>query len=109
MNTIKEYKKILIIELKDWTTLRTEKTINQFMEYYEQCWDLLLVDWVIFNRFEFKKAFEEKIDCVENYIMSLEKDIRKKVETREKEKKEKIWKWFKNISEVENYIKKIVN
>ena len=104
MNEIKEYKQILIVELKDGTILKTEKTLNQLMEYYANCWDLLLIDWVVFNRFEFKKAYEEKIDWIEDFIFSLDKETQKKVRDREKEKKEKLWKWFENIQEIQNYI-----
>ena len=108
MNEIKEYKQILIVELKDWTTLRTEKTIKQFMEYYATCGDLLFIDWVVFNCFEFKKAYEQKIYWIEDFIFSLDKETQKKVREREKEKKDKIWKWFASIQEIQNYIEKIM-
>lgn len=110
MNTsIKEYKQILIIELKDWQKLRTEKTMKEFMNYQKNAWDILLIDWVAFNKYEFKKAYEENIDWIESYIISLPKDIQKKVRERETEKKLRVGRWFDSIDEIVRFINSLDN
>jgi len=102
---IKEYKQILVIELKDWITITSKKSLKELQEYMESCKDVCLIEWVLFNKYEFRKAYEQKIDWVQSYILTFTKDIQEKLKTREKEKKARIWRWFDDIQEIENYLK----
>ena len=108
MNNIKPYKKKLTVELKDGTKLYSDKTLEELNQALNSWWSFIEIDWVLFNVFEFKKAYIEKIDWIEDFILSLDKETQKKVRDREKEKKEKIGKWFENIEEIQNYINKIM-
>lgn len=105
---IKEYKRILIIELKDWTKLRSEKTkeeLAKYLEYVKNHSWICDIDWTLFDRYEFKKAYEETLDSIEGYITSFTKDIEEKLRQRQKEKKSRLWKGFESINEIDNWLK----
>ncbi len=108
MEYLKVYRTVLIIELKDWTKLRSDKTKDELKVYLEKVkatsW-LCDIDWVIFDRYEFKKAYEEKIDWIESYISSFTKDIQEKLRERQKEKKRNVGRWFDNIEEIDKWLK----
>ena len=106
MKEIKPYKNKLTVELKDWTKLYSDKTLEELNQALNIWWSFIEIDWVLFNIFEFKKAYIEKINSIEDFICALDKETQKKVKEREKEKKEKIWKWFESIQEIQNYIEK---
>lgn len=105
MDFMKPYKQILVIELKDWTTLNSNKTIDELQKYLEGCKDICLIDWVLFNKYEFKKAYEQKIDWIQSYILSFPKEIQEKLKQREKEKQTRVWRWFDSIQEINNRLK----
>lgn len=105
MTNIKIYKPKLVIELKDWTKLYSDAKIKDFVNYlnsdkvsFIQIWDTVI------NKFEIKKAYMEKINWVEDYILSLPKDVLKIVRDREKKMMDKVWKRFKTIEQVKRYL-----
>ena len=102
---IKPYEQLLTIELKDWTILNTNKSIDALYIFLAEAWDFIKIDWVIFGRYEFKKAYERNVDTVEAFILSQPKDIQDKIRLRNKQKYEKVGKNFKNIEQIQHYIK----
>ena len=101
---IKEYKKLLTIELKDWTILQSEKTLQELVAYMESCTAICLIDGVAFNKFEFKKAYEKNLDEISQFIFWLSKTVQEALRIREKEKKQRIWRWFESVQEILNYL-----
>ena len=101
---IKIYEEITKIELKDWKTLNTTATVSDIANMLNNE-EFVVIDWVWFGRYEVKTFREKKIDSIENFILSLSKDVRDMVTKREKEKKRRIWKWFESIWEIQRYIK----
>ena len=102
MDIMKLYKSILVIELKDWTILYSEKSRIELRKYLEKCKDIVDIDWVLFNKYEFKKAYEQSIEWTDSYILTFSKDIQDKLKQREKEKRNAVWRWFDSIEEIEN-------
>lgn len=108
MDVMKPYKTVLVVELKDWTKLYSEKTKAELMQYLDKVsnWNKICdIDGVIFDRREFKKAYELNIDWVDAYILTFTKDIQDKLRQREREKKWNIGRWFDDIEEIDNYLK----
>ena len=99
------YKQILIIELKDGTILRTKFTKEQLKAYIEECPFVMDIDDVLFNKFEFKKAYEEKLWSIDSHILSKAPDAQKALRIREKEKMSLVGRWFDTVQEIENYLK----
>lgn len=106
MADIKVYKEILKIELKDWTMLNSEKTIEDLRKYIENAKDVLLIDWVLFNKYEFKKAYSYNWTDIDQFILSHDKDTIQRLRIREKEKKEKVGKWFESVQEIKNFLER---
>ena len=102
---IKVYKRLLKIELKDWSTLSSEKTLEELEAYLQSGKDFFKIDWVIFNKFEFKKAYEKKVDSIESFLENQSKEAQGRLEIRRKEKLQKVWRWFDNVQEIVNYMK----
>lgn len=67
---IKQYKPILRVLLKDGQTLTSRKSLLEFQKYLESSWNFCLVDWVLFNKFEIKKAREANASDIDEYIIS---------------------------------------
>ena len=101
---IKEYKQLLTIELKDWTILNTDKTLDELDKFLQQSKDFIQIDWVIFNKYELKKAYERKADSVEQFILSQPKDIQQKIRDRAKQMYDRVWKRFETIEQVQTFI-----
>ena len=101
---MKEWKKLLIVELKDWSRLYTEKTLDELENFLTRATDFIRIDWTIFWKYEFKKAYERNIDWIEWYILDQPKDIQDILRTREKQKKERIGRWFDTIEEINNFL-----
>lgn len=105
MDFMKPYKQILVIELKDWTILNSEKTKEELKQYLDSCQTFADIDWVLFNKFEFKKAYEQKVEWPYAYVLTFTKDIQEKLKKREKEKKDKVGRGWDSIEEIENWLK----
>lgn len=103
---IKEYKQLLTVELKDWTLLNTEKTLEQLQKYFATAPDFVTIDWVMFNKYEFKKAYERKVDSVEQFILSQPKEVQDSIRDRAKQMRERVGKRFETIEQVQNFINK---
>lgn len=106
---IKEYKQLLTVELKDGTILNTDKTLDELDKFLQVSKDFIQIDGVIFNKYEFKKAYERKINGVEEFILSQPKDIQQKIKDRSKQMYERVGKRFETIEEVQRFIDSIVN
>lgn len=110
MWAIKEYKELLAVQLKDWTILHTEKTSKEFNEYYAECVASgmpLYIDWVTFDRFDFKRADPARMDDLEYYIAKQPHDIRRCIKNRQAEKLSRAWTSFSTIEEVDSFIKSL--
>lgn len=101
---MKEYKQLLTIELKDWTILNTDKTLDELDKFLQQSKDFIQIDWVIFNKYEFKKAYERKVDWVENFILSQSKEMQQKIRDRSKQMYDRVGKRFESIEQVQTFI-----
>lgn len=101
---IKEYKQLLTIELKDGTILNTEKTLQQLQDYMSKWSDFITIDGVMFNKYEFKKAYERKVDSVEWYILSQPKEVQQKIRDREKQMYERVGKRFESVEQINKFI-----
>ncbi len=101
---IKEYKQLLTIELKDGTMLNTDKTLQQLQDYMSKWSDFITIDGVMFNKYEFKKAYERKIDGIEEFILSQPKDIQQKIRDRAKQMYDRVGKRFETIDQVQTFI-----
>jgi hypothetical protein len=106
MTEIKVYKEMLRIELKDWTTLNSEKTVDDLRKYIENAKDVLLIDWILFNKYEFKKAYPYNPSDVEQFILSQDRYTQQILRLREKQKKERLDRWFRDVAEVIAYLEK---
>lgn len=102
---IRNYKQLLTVELKDGTKLNTEKDKEKLQEAVAQS-DFVQLDWILVNKYEIKKAYYRSITTIEEYILTLDKDLQAAARKREKEKKRKVWKWFDSIEEVSNYLQR---
>jgi hypothetical protein len=49
--------------------------------------DFVKIDGVLFNKFEFKKAYEEKLDDKEQLILSQSKELQEKIRMKIAERK----------------------
>lgn len=101
---IKEFKQMLTIELKDGTILNSGKSLQELNEYLSGTSMFCLIDWVIFNKLEMKKAYESKITSIEGFIMSQTSENAKRLRIREREKKAKIGRGFDSIGECERFL-----
>lgn len=104
MQTIKPYQQLLTVELKDGTILNTDKKLDDLHKFLADAGDFIKMDWVIFGRYEFKKAYERKVDTLESFILSQPKDIRDKINARNKQKYERIGRKFETIEEIQNFM-----
>jgi hypothetical protein len=107
MNEIKEFQKMLVVELTDWTILRSEKSMEEFKDYLSEN-EFLHVDWILFGRYQLKKAYEENLDELEQYIISQSKEIQDKLRTK------RIWLKIELAKEMtlnyaQNYVKELLN
>jgi len=105
MSNIKPYKQKLTVELKDWTKLYSDKNLEELNQALNSWWSFIEIDWVLFNVFEFKKAYIDKINSIQDYILSLPKDQKIIVKDREQWLIENLGRRFKNIEEINKYIK----
>lgn len=103
-NQMKERKKMLVVELKDWSRLYTEKTLDELETFLTKSNDFIRIDWTIFWKYEFKKAYERNIDWIEGYILDQPKNIQDILRAREKQKKERVWRGFDNIEEINKFL-----
>ena len=101
---IKEYKQLLTVELKDGTILNTDKTLDELDKFLQVSKDFIQIDGVIFNKYEFKKAYERKINWLEEFILSQPKDIQQKIRDRAKQMYDRVGKRFETIDQVQTFI-----
>ncbi len=86
---IKEYKELLIVELKDGTILRSAKTLDELEISLNSNSQVFKIDGVLFNRYQFKKAYTQKVDEIEGFILSHDKDVQERLRSILRERKEK--------------------
>lgn len=108
MSNIKERKQLLVVELKDWTILHSEKTIEELAsKMSETDSNYIFIDWVLFNKYEFKKAYEKKADDITMFKLSLSPEDQNRIKEREKKMKE-LWKHRKNIEQIQRYLESTI-
>lgn len=103
MNDIKEYKELTTIQLFEWE-IYTEATIEQLDKMLNSDSKFIRIGNEIIAKNQIKKCFVRAVDGIDNYILSLPKNIQDKLKTREKEKKARIGRGFDNIEEIQNYL-----
>ena len=103
MNELKEYKELTTIQLFEWE-LFTEATIDQLDKMLNTDSKFIRIWNEIIAKNQIKKVFVRTVDGIDNYILSLPKDIQDRIRTREKEKKARIGRWFDTIEEIQNYL-----
>jgi len=103
MWTIKERKQLLVVELKDWTILYSDKTLQELHDFMSTGSDFVLIDWVMFWKYEFKKAYEKKADDITTYKLWLSDEDKIIVSKREIKMKE-LWKHRQSIDQIQRYI-----
>lgn len=101
---LKEYKQLLTIELKDWTILTSDKTREELENFMQTAPDFITIDWVLFNKYQFKTAYERKVWSVEQFILSQPRDIQQKIRDRAAEKRAKAGTRFENIDQIQKFI-----
>ena len=80
------------MELKDGTILRSPKTLDELETYLNSNNPVFKIDGVLFNRYQFKKAYVQKMDEMEGFILSHEREVQEKLRAILKERKEKHFK-----------------
>jgi len=76
---IKDYKELTMIQLKDWTVINTEASVQQVSDMLNTN-NLVTIDWIWFHRFDLKcpiKRYEPT--KIEWFILSQPADIRNKL------------------------------
>ena len=102
MNEIKIYEQLTEVETFGWI-IYTPATPEQLDEMLEVRKFVQIGDRRIAVH-QIKSYGLKKLDSMEWFIIWLPEDIQKKVRQREKEKIERIWKWFESIEEIQRYI-----
>jgi len=103
---IKEYKRKTIIEMKDGERLFSESSIDDFFNHINKKEVVFIqIDNVIINKYEIKKIYEENINSITEFILSLPADTQKIVKKREEEMKQRVNKVFESVEQVALYIK----
>ncbi len=108
MWSIKERKQLLVVELKDWTVLYSDKTLEVLEKWLNWESNFVMIDWVLFSKYEFKKAYEKKADDITTYKLSLPEDEKKIIAKREIKMKE-LWKYRESIDQIKRYIDSVKN
>jgi len=103
MSSIKPRKQLLVIELKDWTILHSEKTLQELHDFMSNWKEFILIDWVMFWKYEFKKAYEKKADDITVYKLSLPDEQKAIIKTREIVMKE-LGKNRESIEQIQRYL-----
>lgn len=103
MNELKEYKELTTIQLFEWE-IYTEASIEQLDKMLNSDSKFIRIGNEIIAKNQIKKCFVRAVDGIDNYILSLPKNIQDKLKTREKDKKVKVWRWFDSIEEIQNYL-----
>lgn len=106
MANIMQWKQLLVVELKDWTVLHTNKSLQELATLMNDSdSNYMLIDWVLFNKFEFKKAQEKKPDDITLYKLSLSESDKELVKRRETKMKE-LWKYRESTAQIEKWLKR---
>ena len=101
-NEINVYKELTAIETFDWIEYTTASLseLNTMFEWkkFIQIWEKLIAIHQI------KSCYRSKISWVEWFILSLDKDIQRKVRQRDEEKKSRVGKWFDSIDQINKWL-----
>lgn len=101
---IRLYKQLTTIQTYDWEIM-TEISIDNMQKLLDSEWKFIRIWNEIIAKTQIKKVFIRQIWGIESFILSKPKDIQEILRTREKQKKEKVGRWFDNIQEIHNYLK----
>lgn len=103
MADLKVYKQLTTIQLFEWELL-TEASVSELDAMLNNTKQFIRVGDEIVNKNQIKKIFVRNIDSIENFILSQPKDIQDKLRERQKQKKDRVGRWFDNIEEIQNFI-----
>ena len=103
MTQIKEYKQLTKIILREWDPIITSIPIETILAGINES-KFVKINWCIENSTNFLRILPFKADSVESYITGLDHDTQTKVRLREKQKIDRLGKWFDSIQEVEKRI-----
>lgn len=108
MGDLKVYKQLTTIQLFEWELL-TEASVSELDAMLNNTKQFIRVGDEIVNKNQIKKIFVRNIDSIENFILSQPKDIQDKLRERQKQKKDRIGRWFDHIEEIQNFIAKLTD
>jgi len=107
MNDIKIYEKLFRIKFKEQEFYLAEWAFKKFKENMVKPWNIIEMWENLYNKYDFQYTEEYKpSNDIEKFILQQPNAIKKALIQREKEKKEKVWRWFDSIDEVNNRIMK---
>lgn len=105
MNEIKEYKQLTMIQLFEWEVFTTA-SIDELDTMLNSDSKFIRIWNEIIAKNQIRKCSINNIDDMENYILSFNPYIQKELRRREKEKKNRVWRWFDSKEEINNWLKK---
>lgn len=103
MNEIKVYEQLTQIETFDWMLYTPAKPsdLDRMVEErkFIQIWEERIAVHQI------KRYYPQKINWIEAHILWKSKEVQKILRERERAKRERVWRGFDSIDEIENYLK----
>jgi len=104
MNELKIKKNSITVKTKNWDNYFVEATKEEFSKVLNS--NIIFIDlWdAIVNKYEIIKVEDTYLNDIETAILSYDKTIRIKLKERERQKIERVWKWFESVQEVYNYV-----
>lgn len=106
MSNIKQRKQMLAVHLKDGTILHSDKSMQALETILNSDSSFVMVDGVLFNKFEFKKAQEFKADDITLFKMSLPQEEKAKIASREI-KMQELWKKRDDVQQIQRYLESV--
>ena len=100
---IKEYKELTTIQLFEWE-VNTTITIEDFNKILNNEQKFIRIWNEIIAKNQIKRCFVRSVDWIDNYILSLTKDDQDKLSVRLQQKKDKIWRGWDSIKEIQNFL-----
>lgn len=84
MANIKLHQELTVVLTKDGDIYRTLTPLQEFCQICEKA-KFVLIDWIMINTYDIKKAYPMKADDVDTFILSQDREVIKKIRERQKE------------------------
>lgn len=81
MNTIKEYKKLTHVLLKDWRVLTSEKSAEDIYNWLKENSHILIMG-EMHSKYSIQSAFPVDLDEAESFILAQPQEIQQKIRTK---------------------------